>query len=172
MKRFFSGYNISFSGLERREYDHRHPSRWPRGTLYPQKLALTSPTSGGRSVVIVCSRTQNTEFSFFSFFNVSIKLRDDRSRLISIYIYGCANQNASVQTSSPVRAVRRITRAACWLSAQSSQSVPVPQMWVRLPTMDSAEPCMSTQPIYMMSSTCSQVRGTCISCEVCNYTNN
>jgi hypothetical protein len=24
--------------------------RWPRDTLYPQKLALTSPTSGGRSV--------------------------------------------------------------------------------------------------------------------------
>jgi hypothetical protein len=24
--------------------------RWPRDTLYPLKLALTSPTSGGRSV--------------------------------------------------------------------------------------------------------------------------
>jgi hypothetical protein len=24
--------------------------RWPRDTLYPRKLALTSPTSGGRSV--------------------------------------------------------------------------------------------------------------------------
>jgi hypothetical protein len=24
------------------------PSRWPRGTIYPQTLALTSPTSGGR----------------------------------------------------------------------------------------------------------------------------
>jgi hypothetical protein len=30
--------------------------------LYPQKLALTSPTSGGRSVDIVRSRTQATEF--------------------------------------------------------------------------------------------------------------
>jgi hypothetical protein len=38
------------SGLESREYSRRDPSRWPRGTLYPQKLALTSPTSGGRSV--------------------------------------------------------------------------------------------------------------------------
>jgi hypothetical protein len=28
--------------------------RWPRDTLYPLKLALTSPTSGGRSVGIVC----------------------------------------------------------------------------------------------------------------------
>jgi hypothetical protein len=32
--------------------------------LYPQKLALTSPTSGGRSVGIVRSRTKATEFSF------------------------------------------------------------------------------------------------------------
>jgi hypothetical protein len=27
----------------------RDPLRWPRDTLYPQKLALTSPTSGGRA---------------------------------------------------------------------------------------------------------------------------
>jgi hypothetical protein len=32
--------------------------------LYPQKLAVTSPTSGGRSVGIVRSRTQATEFGF------------------------------------------------------------------------------------------------------------
>jgi len=32
--------------------------------LYPQKLALTSPTSGGRSVGIVRMRTKATEFSF------------------------------------------------------------------------------------------------------------
>jgi hypothetical protein len=30
-------------------------------TLYPQKLALTSPTSGGRSVGIIRSRTKATE---------------------------------------------------------------------------------------------------------------
>jgi hypothetical protein len=52
------------SGLENREYGSRDPSRWPRHTLYPQKLALTSPTSGGRSVGIVRSLTQTTEFSF------------------------------------------------------------------------------------------------------------
>jgi hypothetical protein len=33
------------------------PLRWPRDTLYPQKLALTSPTSGGRSIGIVRLRT-------------------------------------------------------------------------------------------------------------------
>ena len=31
--------------------------------LYPQKLALTSPTGGGRSVGIVRLRTKATEFS-------------------------------------------------------------------------------------------------------------
>jgi hypothetical protein len=35
--------------------------RWP--PLYPQKLALTSPTGGGRSFGIVRSRTKATEFS-------------------------------------------------------------------------------------------------------------
>ena len=34
--------------------------------LYPQKLALTSPTGGGRSVGIVRSRTKATEFSLVS----------------------------------------------------------------------------------------------------------
>jgi hypothetical protein len=34
--------------------------RWPRGILYPQKLVLTSPASGGRSVGIVRSRTEAT----------------------------------------------------------------------------------------------------------------
>ena len=34
--------------------------------LYPQKLALTSPTGGGRSVGIVRSRTKATEFSLGS----------------------------------------------------------------------------------------------------------
>jgi hypothetical protein len=38
--------------------------------LYPQKLALTSPTSGGRSVGIVRSRTQATEF-FSVFWDVT-----------------------------------------------------------------------------------------------------
>jgi hypothetical protein len=38
----------SGSGLEIREYGRRDSSRWPRDTIYPQKLALTSPTNGGR----------------------------------------------------------------------------------------------------------------------------
>jgi hypothetical protein len=50
-------------GLEIREYSRGDPLLWPRDTLYPQKLALTSPTSGGRSVGVVRSRTQATELS-------------------------------------------------------------------------------------------------------------
>jgi hypothetical protein len=52
----------SVSGLEIREYGLgiRHADHV---ALYPQKLALTWPTSGGRSVGIVRSRTQVTEFS-------------------------------------------------------------------------------------------------------------
>jgi hypothetical protein len=46
----------SNSGLENREYGSRDPSPSPRGTLYPQKLALTSLISGCRSVGIVFSR--------------------------------------------------------------------------------------------------------------------
>jgi hypothetical protein len=56
--------NSRGSGLEIRDYGHRDSSRWPRGTLYPQKLAITSPTSGGRSVGIVLSRTQATEYFY------------------------------------------------------------------------------------------------------------
>jgi hypothetical protein len=44
-------------GLESREYGRRDPSCWPLATFYPQKLPLTSPTSGGRLVSIVRSRT-------------------------------------------------------------------------------------------------------------------
>jgi hypothetical protein len=58
-------WKSSGSCLENREYGRRDPSRWPRGTLYPQKLAITSPTSEGRSVGIVRSRTQTMEFFFY-----------------------------------------------------------------------------------------------------------
>jgi hypothetical protein len=38
--------------------------RWPRDTVYPQELAVTSPTSGGRSAGKIPSRTQAKEFFF------------------------------------------------------------------------------------------------------------
>jgi hypothetical protein len=61
------GRNNSGSGLEIWEYGHSDLSRWPC-TLYLQKLALTSLTSGSHLVGIVRSRSEATEFSLvFSF---------------------------------------------------------------------------------------------------------
>jgi hypothetical protein len=55
------GRKSSGSGLESRECARMDPLGLPRDTLYLQKLALTSPPSGGRSVGIVRSRTKATE---------------------------------------------------------------------------------------------------------------
>jgi hypothetical protein len=46
------------SGQENRINDRGDPLRWPRDTLYPQKLAPASSKSGGRSVGIVRLRTK------------------------------------------------------------------------------------------------------------------
>jgi hypothetical protein len=51
-------WKSSGSGQENRINGRVDPLRWPRDTLHPQKLALTSPTSGGRSVCIVRLRTK------------------------------------------------------------------------------------------------------------------
>jgi hypothetical protein len=55
------GRKSSGSGLENREHGNRDPFCWLHYTNYPQKLALSSPTSGGLSVDIVRSRTQATD---------------------------------------------------------------------------------------------------------------
>jgi hypothetical protein len=52
-------WKSSGSGQEKRINDRGDPLRWPRDTLYPQRLALTWPTSGGRSVGIVRVRTKS-----------------------------------------------------------------------------------------------------------------
>jgi hypothetical protein len=51
----------SGSGQKTEINGHGDSLRWPRDTLYPQKLALASPTSGGRSVGIVRWRTKAPE---------------------------------------------------------------------------------------------------------------
>jgi hypothetical protein len=88
------GRNASGSGLESREYDTK--------PLYPQNLTLTSPTIGGRSVGIVRSQTQATEFVclFVVFCMCEVfccfALRDGRytSNLIILpVIWGTENQN-------------------------------------------------------------------------------
>jgi hypothetical protein len=58
------------SGLETENTAVGIRHAWLRETRYPLKLALTSPTSGGRSVDIVRSRTKATEFVVFVLFVV------------------------------------------------------------------------------------------------------
>jgi hypothetical protein len=52
-------------GLENREYGHRDHHAGHVAPYIRKKLELTSPTSGGRSVGIVRSRTQATDFCLF-----------------------------------------------------------------------------------------------------------
>jgi hypothetical protein len=52
-------WESSGSGQENRINDRGDLLRWPRDTFYPQKLALTSLTSGGLSVGIVRLRTKD-----------------------------------------------------------------------------------------------------------------
>jgi hypothetical protein len=60
-------WKSSGSGSRKTDINGRGNSlRWPRNTLYPQKLALTSPTSGGRLVGIVRLGTKATEYSIYS----------------------------------------------------------------------------------------------------------
>jgi hypothetical protein len=65
-----SGFSV-----ENREYGHRGPLCWPRNTLYPQKMALTSPTSGSRSVSIVHLWTKVMEFVLFVVISTLIKVK-------------------------------------------------------------------------------------------------
>jgi hypothetical protein len=56
---------VTAPGLENRDYSLRESAALiTRHPSIRKKFALTTPTSGGRSVGIVCSRTQATEFSF------------------------------------------------------------------------------------------------------------
>jgi hypothetical protein len=59
------GRKSSGSSLQTQKYGCGYPLRWPPDTLYPQMLALTSPTSGCRSVGIVRSQTKATQSLFF-----------------------------------------------------------------------------------------------------------
>jgi hypothetical protein len=66
------GRNSSGSGLENREYGRGDSLRWSRDTIYRQKLAPISPTSGGRLVGIVRSRIKDTEFVCFSCLSTNV----------------------------------------------------------------------------------------------------
>jgi hypothetical protein len=56
--------NDGYSGPENRDYGRRgFAALTTQHPFYPQELALISPTSGGRSVGIFCSRTKATKLS-------------------------------------------------------------------------------------------------------------
>jgi hypothetical protein len=73
------GRNSSGSGLESLEYGRRDQLHWPCDILYPQKFVLTSLTSGGRSVGIVCSRTRATDFSLVMYKKYLYLIHDSHS---------------------------------------------------------------------------------------------
>ena len=60
--------------------------------LHPQKLALTSPTGGGRSVGIVRARTKATEFSLVFTLPLSVQITAARH----VFKTGCGVGVAAV----------------------------------------------------------------------------
>jgi hypothetical protein len=87
------GRKSSGCSLENREYGGRDPSRWPRVTFYPQTLELTSPASAGRSVGIVRSPTEATEF---------ICTHTHTHTYVCIYIYTCIYTYVHVRLNVPL----------------------------------------------------------------------
>ena len=80
--------------------------------LYPQKLALTSPTGDGRSVGIVRSRTKATEFSLYlCFLHIEVRSKS------------CPNQNLFRKIPVnivPVPRAAQLVRTACFAFTQFS----------------------------------------------------
>jgi hypothetical protein len=68
------GKNSSGSGIETDNTAKGNRHAYYATPLYPQKLALTSPTSGGRYTGIVRSRTRAMEIIFLSSFSKVIFL--------------------------------------------------------------------------------------------------
>jgi hypothetical protein len=83
--------------LESREYGRGDPFRWPRYSLYPQKLTLTSPTSGCRLI--------------------GIFTRGLRPRSFTCY-YGSWNQGGGFNESIPAQVTEihayRVTNSILW----------------------------------------------------------
>jgi hypothetical protein len=89
------GRNSSGSDVENRKYCRRNDLRRPRGILYPQELALTSSTGGGRSVGIVRSRTQQRSFLYNMFsrnLNAEVAYKSETSASFPLYTR-CNNLN-------------------------------------------------------------------------------
>jgi hypothetical protein len=87
------GRKSSDFGLERREYGSGEPSCWQRDTLYPQKLILTSPTSGGHPVDIVRSRTKATKLFVFGWYTCGL----DVSKIVRYSHFQYSRRRCNVQ---------------------------------------------------------------------------
>jgi hypothetical protein len=94
-------YLSSGSCLENREYCRRDLSRWLRGTLYPQKLAITSSTSGGRSVGVVRSQTQTMEFFFIR--KMYRTVQQNIGMQLSLFVVTYITNNIAYCTESDVK---------------------------------------------------------------------
>jgi hypothetical protein len=94
------GTNSSGFGLENREHGRGDPLRWSSDTLYPQKLAVTSPTSCGRSVGIVRLRTKVTEFVFLFWISQNTAWRGEQVLLLIItFVPQYSNHNFDEEVS-------------------------------------------------------------------------
>ena len=85
--------------------------------LYPQKLALTSPTGGGRSVGIVRSRTKATEFSLVIMKLRLLKLKNGMSHMSIIDYRGAVQTSLDVLDRHEAKKERWIS-AALWINRQ------------------------------------------------------
>jgi hypothetical protein len=92
-----SGLETEITAVGIRRTDHATP-------LYPQKLPLCSPTSGGRSVGTVRSRIQATEFVLFSFCTPSarpvVRQRPKFATLGIVALKECCQHSHGAQTVS------------------------------------------------------------------------
>jgi hypothetical protein len=97
------------SGQENRINGLRDPLRWSRDTLYPQKLALTSPTSGGRSVGIVRLRTKGHGVFLLGTGCFEPQIQEPRALYLELKLPETDNYHSAVSYSSSI-----LTDPALW----------------------------------------------------------
>jgi hypothetical protein len=114
------------------EYGRRDSSRWPRGTLYPQKYSLTSPTSSGRSVDMIRWRTKALELLLVSYAVIKFIVIDWTK-----YFGKC--QQLRISRDPMLANLNLISRVSCkWplcISLHRNWPVRSTQLWLRLSTL-------------------------------------
>jgi hypothetical protein len=100
--------------------------RWPPNTLYPLKLALTSPTNGGRSVGIVRWRTETPEFVFVCFVYDNKyqfhKILDNLTTLLQLRTF--MNYEQISKWQPVVLTYFKLCREAAFISGRGSNPAP------------------------------------------------